>query len=234
MRALAAIAGCLALAVAGGGALTVKREPPVLTFSEEERAAILAHGPWPPRSSPDPSNRVSGDPAAIALGRQLFSDKRLSSDGRSRLRDLPRSRPVLRRRPRPQRRARPRGPQRHRARQPAAQPLVRLGGRCRQPVGAEPAPDPRREGARRHGRARARAAGRRRRRRRSLRAPLRLGAGRGRARARRWSMLAKALAAFQETITTRPHALRRFPRCARASGDRRGPGPLSGWLRSEA
>jgi cytochrome c peroxidase len=28
-----------------------------------------------------PSNRVSGDPAAIALGRQLFSDQRLSKDG---------------------------------------------------------------------------------------------------------------------------------------------------------
>ena len=79
MRAVAAIAGCLALAAAGAS-LTVKPEPPV-TFSEEERAAILAHGPWPPAFTPDPSNRVSGDPAAIALGRQLFSDRRLSRDG---------------------------------------------------------------------------------------------------------------------------------------------------------
>jgi cytochrome c peroxidase len=30
---------------------------------------------------PDPSNRVSGNPAAIALGRRLFFDKRLSKDG---------------------------------------------------------------------------------------------------------------------------------------------------------
>jgi cytochrome c peroxidase len=30
---------------------------------------------------PDPSNRVSGVPAAIALGRQLFFDTRLSRDG---------------------------------------------------------------------------------------------------------------------------------------------------------
>jgi cytochrome c peroxidase len=79
MRAVAAIGGCLALAAAGAS-LALKPEPPV-TFNEEERAAILAHGPWPPAFSPDPSNRVSGDPAAIALGRQLFSDKRLSRDG---------------------------------------------------------------------------------------------------------------------------------------------------------
>jgi cytochrome c peroxidase len=79
MRAVAAIAGCLAL-VAAGASLAVKPAPPV-TFSEEERAAILAHGPWPPAFTPDPSNRVSGDPAAIALGRQLFSDRRLSRDG---------------------------------------------------------------------------------------------------------------------------------------------------------
>ena len=79
MRAAASIACCLALAAAGAS-LAVKREPPV-TFSAEERAAVLAHGPWPPALAPDPSNRVSGDPAAIALGRQLFSDKRLSRDG---------------------------------------------------------------------------------------------------------------------------------------------------------
>jgi cytochrome c peroxidase len=44
--------------------------------------AILAHGPWPQPTSPDPSNRVSGKPDAIALGRKLFFDKRLSNDGR--------------------------------------------------------------------------------------------------------------------------------------------------------
>src|SRR6478672_1771989 len=78
MRAVAIMAGCLALAAAGAS-LAVKPEPPV-AFSDEERAAILAHGPWPPTFTPDPSNRVSGDPAAIALGRQLFSDPRLSRD----------------------------------------------------------------------------------------------------------------------------------------------------------
>ncbi len=79
MRAVVTVAACLALAAAGAS-LTVKPEPPV-TFSEEERAAILAHGPWPLAFTPDPSNRVSGDPAAVALGRQLFSDRRLSRDG---------------------------------------------------------------------------------------------------------------------------------------------------------
>jgi cytochrome c peroxidase len=80
MRALAAIAALSALAIAGGAALLAKPEPPV-AFSEVERAAILAHGPWPQPSTGDPSNRVSGNPAAIALGKQLFADTRLSRDG---------------------------------------------------------------------------------------------------------------------------------------------------------
>ncbi|MFT2543425.1 cytochrome c peroxidase, partial [Escherichia coli] len=41
---------------------------------------ILLHGPWPPEATPDPSNRASGDPAAIALGQRLFFDVRLSRD----------------------------------------------------------------------------------------------------------------------------------------------------------
>lgn len=79
MRGLAAIAACSALAIAGGAALVASEPPP--SFSEAERAAILAHGPWPPAFAPDPSNRVSGNPGAIALGRQLFFDVRLSKDG---------------------------------------------------------------------------------------------------------------------------------------------------------
>jgi cytochrome c peroxidase len=53
----------------------------VLSFTETERAAILAHGPWPLPTAPDPSNRVSGKPSAIALGRRLFFETRLSADG---------------------------------------------------------------------------------------------------------------------------------------------------------
>jgi cytochrome c peroxidase len=49
-------------------------------FTDEERRAVLAHGPWPQPMTPDPSNRVSGNAEAIALGRALFFDKRLSAD----------------------------------------------------------------------------------------------------------------------------------------------------------
>ncbi len=42
---------------------------------------VLQHGPWPPPRVPDPSNRASGQPAAIALGRLLFFDARLSKTG---------------------------------------------------------------------------------------------------------------------------------------------------------
>jgi cytochrome c peroxidase len=54
----------------------------ILVFTDDERAAIAAHGPWPQPAPPDPSNRVSGKPEAIALGRRLFFDERLSSDSR--------------------------------------------------------------------------------------------------------------------------------------------------------
>jgi cytochrome c peroxidase len=66
----------LAIAVASAGAAA--SDAPA--FTPEERAEILSHGPWPPQMPPDPSNRVSGVPAAIALGRQLFFDARLSRD----------------------------------------------------------------------------------------------------------------------------------------------------------
>ena len=51
-------------------------------FSAAEHQRILRFGPWPPPLTPDPSNRVSGNPAAIALGRALFFDVRVSgADG---------------------------------------------------------------------------------------------------------------------------------------------------------
>ena len=55
---------------------------PALDFTAEEERRILRHGPWPPASQPDPSNRVSGKAAAIDFGRALFFDPRLSSSGR--------------------------------------------------------------------------------------------------------------------------------------------------------
>jgi cytochrome c peroxidase len=53
----------------------------LLDFSSEEIAKILRHGPWPPPLRPDPSNRVSGKPEAIALGEKLFFEPRLSGTG---------------------------------------------------------------------------------------------------------------------------------------------------------
>ena len=50
-------------------------------FSETEIRRVLQHGPWPQPVLRDPSNRVSGNPNAIALGRRLFFDRRLSGDG---------------------------------------------------------------------------------------------------------------------------------------------------------
>jgi cytochrome c peroxidase len=51
---------------------------PAVQFTAEEVARIAAHGPWPPPVTRDPSNRVSGDPYAIDLGRRLFFDVRFS------------------------------------------------------------------------------------------------------------------------------------------------------------
>lgn len=50
-------------------------------FTREEIAKILQHGPWPPASQRDPSNRVSGKPEAIAFGEKLFFEPRLSGTG---------------------------------------------------------------------------------------------------------------------------------------------------------
>lgn len=54
---------------------------PTDAFSDAERRRILSHGPWPPAAPRDPSNRVSGQPDAIALGERLFFDRRLSGAG---------------------------------------------------------------------------------------------------------------------------------------------------------
>lgn len=58
----------------------VPAPPPRVEFSADDIAAILALGP-PPSPPRDPTNRVSGQPAAIAFGARLFSDIALSSTG---------------------------------------------------------------------------------------------------------------------------------------------------------
>ena len=51
-------------------------------FTDSEIRAILAHGPWPAPATQDPSNRVSGNRAAIEFGERLFFDARLSAAGK--------------------------------------------------------------------------------------------------------------------------------------------------------
>jgi len=53
-----------------------------IEFTPDEVRRILQHGPWPVSWTHDPSNRASGRPSAIALGERLFFDPRLSGDGR--------------------------------------------------------------------------------------------------------------------------------------------------------
>lgn len=54
----------------------------LLDWTDEERAAIAQHGPWPLPPRLDPGNALAGRPAAVALGQALFFDARLSPDGR--------------------------------------------------------------------------------------------------------------------------------------------------------
>jgi len=72
----AALVTVLALASAGAA-----QSPEVLDFSAEELRRIAAYGPWPTPWLPDPSNRVSGRPEAIEFGARLFFDARLSANG---------------------------------------------------------------------------------------------------------------------------------------------------------
>ncbi|WP_418315165.1 cytochrome-c peroxidase [Piscinibacter sakaiensis] len=51
------------------------------TFRGPLLRQMLAFGPWPPAIRTDPSNRLSGDPFAIDFGRRLFFDSMLSSNG---------------------------------------------------------------------------------------------------------------------------------------------------------
>ena len=53
-----------------------------LLLSKVEIEQVLKHGPWPPPLKPDPSNNASGNAAAVAFGRLLFFETRLSADGK--------------------------------------------------------------------------------------------------------------------------------------------------------
>lgn len=71
-----------ALSLGGGAnaANEVATERPVI-LDAAEIARVVEHGPWPPAVGRDPTNRVSGMPEAIALGRRLFFEPRFSPNG---------------------------------------------------------------------------------------------------------------------------------------------------------
>ena len=62
--------------------LMPSRAAALLDLDTTEVRRLLAHGPWPVAAPRDPSNAVSGNPAAVALGQRLFVDPRLSGNGR--------------------------------------------------------------------------------------------------------------------------------------------------------
>ena len=53
-----------------------------LAYTDDEIRAVLAHGPWPVPGKKDPSNRVSGKREAMEFGERLFFDNRLSESGK--------------------------------------------------------------------------------------------------------------------------------------------------------
>ena len=76
MRRAAALLVCAVLLPGAAGT-----QPLVSPLHDEDIPRILAFGPWPPAPVIDPSNRASGQPAAIAFGAALFHDARLSREG---------------------------------------------------------------------------------------------------------------------------------------------------------
>ena len=62
--------GCLVYEAAAG-----------VSYTETELALIRSHGPWPPAFDGDASNHFSGDTQAIEIGENLFNDTRLSKKG---------------------------------------------------------------------------------------------------------------------------------------------------------
>lgn len=73
-----AVAGLLLAGAALSWSIAVIAADDAPAFSASEKRRVLQHGPWPAPAVRDPSNRASGDPAAIALGHRLFFDPRLS------------------------------------------------------------------------------------------------------------------------------------------------------------
>lgn len=75
--ATAATVVALGLLAAADGSVQAPQSG-LLDWQPDERARILSLGPWPPPAVADASNRVSRQPAAIAFGEALFHTTRLS------------------------------------------------------------------------------------------------------------------------------------------------------------
>jgi cytochrome c peroxidase len=63
-------------------ATVVSAAEEITEFTPAELGRIASHGPWPLPWTPDPGNRVSGNPAALRLGHDLFFEPRLSANRR--------------------------------------------------------------------------------------------------------------------------------------------------------
>jgi cytochrome c peroxidase len=70
-----------ALGAAGAPAASTAERAGLAGLTPLEAQQVLALGPWPPAARRDPGNRVSGNPLAIELGRQLFREPRMSPVG---------------------------------------------------------------------------------------------------------------------------------------------------------
>jgi len=75
-----AVVGAAGLALYGISSAG-ENAPAAPIFTDSEIASILSHGPWPAPVRDDPTNRLSGKPEAIELGTRLFFDQRLSGRG---------------------------------------------------------------------------------------------------------------------------------------------------------
>ncbi len=74
----ALLLACLLMPCAQAADNSVSAQP---AFTASEIQKIIAHGPWPAPAPLDATNRVSGKHAAVEFGTRLFFDQRLSGTG---------------------------------------------------------------------------------------------------------------------------------------------------------
>lgn len=79
-RPMLSMAIAVAASLACGPSMPAAADGPIVAPADVQ-ARIVSLGPWPPPLMPDPGNRMSGRPAAIAFGELLFHSPRLSTVG---------------------------------------------------------------------------------------------------------------------------------------------------------